>query len=111
MSVVSPMKEQRIAALKEMLASNPDDAFALYGLALEYKSSGDLEEAQPLLEKSLRVEPDQVYAYYQLGEVFIGLDEPESASKVIQSGIQVALKAGDAKAVNELQALLMSVED
>src|ERR1700748_1181859 len=42
----------RIAMLKEILAQNPNDAFARYGLAMEHANQGDtataLEEFQPL---------------------------------------------------------------
>ena len=105
------MNEQRFEALKIMLNDNPNDPFALYGLALEYKSDGDLDSAKPLLEKSIQVDPTQIYAYYQLAEVLIGLDEIDSAIDILQQGIEVAEDARDSKAIHELEALLMMVED
>ena len=105
------MNTHRVDALKKMLSEDPNDPFALYGLALEYKSGGDLDAAQPLLEKSLQIDPKQVFAYYQLAEVLIGNDDLELAIDTLQRGIQVAQEAKDAKAVNELEALLMMIED
>ena len=37
--------ESRVAALKELLTVNPDDAFARYALGLEYSGSGDTDAA------------------------------------------------------------------
>jgi len=38
----------RIALLTEVLAQNPTDAFARYGLALEYSNSGEVDRARDL---------------------------------------------------------------
>ena len=35
----------RIAALNEVLTENPKDAFARYGLAMEYSKQGDFDRA------------------------------------------------------------------
>ena len=35
----------RIALLTEVLSQNPTDAFARYGLAMEYSNSGEVERA------------------------------------------------------------------
>ena len=35
----------RIAALNEVLTENPKDAFARYGLAIEYSKQGDFDRA------------------------------------------------------------------
>ena len=105
------MNKDRVDALKNMLNEDPNDPFALYGLALEYKSVGDLDAAQPLLEKSIQIDPKQIFAYYQLAEVLIGNDEIELAMDTLQRGIQVAQEANDVKAINELEALLMMIEE
>ena len=105
------MNKQRVAVLKDMLSDEPDDTFALYGLALEYKSAGDLEAAQPLLVQALTIDPHHLYTYYQLGEILIGLDEIDEAIMILQRGIQEAEVQQDAKAIHELDALLMTIED
>ena len=103
------MREQRIKALQEMLSSDPDDEFALYGLALEYKADGRLEDALPLLEKAAAQPDPQVYTFYQLGEVLIALAEEDDAITALEQGLARASASGDAKAVNEFAALLGTV--
>ena len=103
------MNEARRDALRHMLAADPEDAFALYGLALEHKVVGELELAEPLLRRLLEVDPDQLYGYYQLGEVLLADARPGEAEPVLTEGVRRARAAGDLKAKDELQALLDQV--
>ena len=105
------MREIRIKALQEMLDLNDSDGFALYGLALEYKADGRLEDALPLLERAVALQEPQVYAFYQLGEVLLGLGEHEQALSRIDVGIEHAKAAQDLKAVRELGELRQTVSD
>jgi tetratricopeptide (TPR) repeat protein len=107
---VTPMREQRIEALKAMLVADPADGFALYGLALEYKAEGRLEEALPLLEHASILEEPQLYTFYQLGEVLIGLGEEDDAVSALEEGLRRCQEAGDSKAANEFAALLSTVD-
>jgi len=96
----------RLEALQQMLVSDPDDAFALYGLALELKVMGRSDESEPLLRRLLEIEPNQLYGYYQLGEVLLSDGENEAAEEILEAGVARAVAAGDQKALNELRALL-----
>ena len=44
--------------LNEILAQNPSDAFARYGLAMEFSKSGEVEEALAEFKKLLDAHPD-----------------------------------------------------
>ncbi len=104
--MVDQARQLRLTALREMLTTNPDDAFALYGLAVELKVMGDLEGAEPLLRRLLKVAPTELYGYYQLGEVLLADGENDDAAGVLRLGGSQARLAGDGKALNEWQALL-----
>ena len=99
------MREQRINALKAMLDETPLDPFALDGVALEYKSAGDLAAALPLLETATALPHPEVYAFYQQGEVLMGLGELSDAANILEQGLDVAREKGEAKAIRELQEL------
>ena len=101
----------RIDALKSMLDADPKDPFALYGLALEYKAMGDIEDAIELLQKALEGEDPEVYIYYQLGELFYDLDELESALESLDTGIEYAKKINHMKALGEIQGLRDHIAD
>ncbi|MFN3202470.1 MAG: tetratricopeptide repeat protein [Bradymonadia bacterium] len=106
-----PARDRRITALQQMLAEQPEDEFALYALALEYKNGGEdhWDEAEALFEKLLKVQPDQLYGWYQLGDLRIGDGRPDEAREALEAGLERAEALGDAKAAGELQALLDQV--
>src|SRR6476660_7656544 len=48
----------RVAMLTEILSENPSDAFARYGLAMEYSNQGDVDRAMEEFRKLLETHPD-----------------------------------------------------
>ncbi len=98
-------RAQRVAALEGMLAQDPDDGFALYGLAMERKADDALEAAEPLLRRLLKLEPGHHYAYFQLGELLIADGREDEAEAVLDAGIERARQDGASKALGELVAL------
>ncbi|MCA9544536.1 MAG: tetratricopeptide repeat protein [Myxococcales bacterium] len=99
------MNADRAAALRAMLDEDPEDAFALYGLAMEHKAGDDLEAAEALLRRVLAVQPTHLYGHYQLAEVLLADLRPDEAAEVLDAGIEHARGARDGKALSELQAL------
>ena len=100
------IQKARRQALEEMLATSPNDTFALYGLALEYKAQGALEEACQNLRRTIGLEPTHLYAYYQLGEILISMGDDDAAQDILSRGANAARDMGDAKALGEMNALL-----
>lgn len=99
-------RAERIAALEGMLAADPDDTFALYGLALEHKAEDDHAAAEPLLRRLITIDPGHHYGYYQLGEVLIATDRLDEAEALLAAGAARARDDGELKAAGELLALL-----
>ena len=48
----------RLEVLTNMVAQNPNDSFARYGLAMEYANSGDLENAIQAYQALLSVKEE-----------------------------------------------------
>jgi Tfp pilus assembly protein PilF len=94
----------RIAKLKEFLASNPDDSFVQHALALEYVKSGDDAEARKLFENILSSDENYIGSYYHLGKLLERNDEKESAIQWYERGMLKAKENGDMHAYNELMA-------
>lgn len=95
--------------LQQMLQDSPDDAFLLYGLAMEHQSSEEWDDALATLDRVVTVDPDYVPAYFQKGQILARLERTEEARSSLQSGIAVARKVGDDHAVGEMTEFLQGL--
>ncbi|MCW5963323.1 MAG: tetratricopeptide repeat protein [Bryobacterales bacterium] len=98
------MTANRLEIIQQMLAQKPNDTFLLYGLANEYKNTGDLPRAIEIYNQLLEGNPDYVAAYYHCGQAQEKAGNEEAAAAVYDKGIAVARRLGDAHALSELQA-------
>jgi predicted Zn-dependent protease len=96
----------RIEALTEMLSQDPANAFARYGLAMEYSNSGQLERALQEFHQLLAAHPDYTAGYFMAAQTLAKGDRQEDAAKMLRDGIVVAAKKGDTHAQAEMQAML-----
>jgi tetratricopeptide (TPR) repeat protein len=96
----------RIAMLTEILAANPDDAFARYGMALEYSKAGQtdraLEEFKILLEKN----PDYTPGYFMAAQTLATAGRIDEAKRMLVDGISSARRTGNQHAQSEMTAML-----
>jgi len=96
----------RLEVLKSMLAQNPNDSFARYGLAMEYANSGDLESALGEYRALLAANPNYSAAYYHGGQALEKLGRREDARALYQQGIEATTRIGDLHTRSEIQAAL-----
>ncbi len=96
----------RIAALKQVLAENPNDAFARYGLAMEYSKAGDVAGALAEFQAILEHNPEYVPAYQMAGQMLVSAGRIEEGAKMFQNGIARARAAGNQHAASEMQGML-----
>ena len=101
-----PRRAARMEGLRAMLEADPDDAFALYGLALEQRAEDEVEAAEALLRRLLVVEPGHLYGYFQLGELLLDEGRPDEAAPLLREGVQRAEAVADGKAAREIGGLL-----
>ena len=92
--------------LKAMVAQNPADAFARYGLAMELMKSGELESAVTEFRALLEHNPNYAAGYFHGGQVLEKLGDVENARAFYEKGIEVTSRTGDQHARSELQAAL-----
>ena len=59
----------RIAVLTEILAANPEDSFARYGLAMEYSKAGQIEQAFQEFKTLIGKNPDYTPAYFMAAQM------------------------------------------
>lgn len=89
-----------------MLAQDPNNTFARYGLAMEFLNTGRAEEAVQSFEKLLEVNPDYAAAYFHGGRALETLGRLDEARSLYQRGIEVTTRTGDGHTRSELQAAL-----
>jgi tetratricopeptide (TPR) repeat protein len=95
---------------KEMLASfiqqRPEDPFPRYGLAMEHKNAGELDEAWRLFAHLIETHRDYTAAYLHAGNTLVALGRRDEARDVYQRGIEACVRKGDGHARGELEGAL-----
>jgi len=96
----------RLAMLNEILAQNPNDAFARYGLAMEYSKSGQVERALEEFAKLLSTHPDYTAGYFMAAQTLVTANRVDEAKKKLVEGIASARRSGNTHAQSEMTAML-----
>lgn len=99
----------RIATFKSFIARAPDDPFPRYGLAMEYRSRGDLATAWTAFSELLEQFPDYVATYLMAGGTLSALGRRDEAADIYRRGIEVATRRGDPHARGELETALNEI--
>jgi tetratricopeptide (TPR) repeat protein len=97
------LESQRLEILKQLLAENPANTFARYGLAMERIKTGDLDGAVAEFEAVLESDPKYSAAYYHGGQTLEKLGRLDQARDLYRRGIDATR---DPHALGELQAAL-----
>ena len=100
------MSTNRIEVLTAMVAQNPADAFARYGLAMELVKTGQLDTAVAEFRALLEHNPNYAAAYFHGGQVLEKLGDVQQARAFYEKGVEVTGRTGDQHARSELQAAL-----
>lgn len=100
------MATNRLDILKEMLAQDPNNAFARYGLAMEYANTGAPEQAVAEFEALLTQDASYVAAYYHGGQALEKLGRLEEAKATYEKGIEASTRKGDLHTRAEIEAVL-----
>jgi len=96
----------RIAMLTEILEQNPEDAFARYGLAMEYSKAGDVERALQEFKTLLEKHPDYTVGYFMAAQMLATADRTDEAKQWLVDGIASAVRTGNQHAQSEMTAMM-----
>lgn len=100
------MADNRIEMLSQFLTDYPNDAFARYGLAMEYSKSGDLNTALKEFGRLLQTHPDYTAGYFMAAQTLAKAGRNDEAKQFLQNGIAAAARTGNNHAQGEMQAML-----
>ena len=100
------MSSTRLETLKGLAEANPSDSFVRYGLAMEYRNTGDLESAVREFRGLIERDPNYAAAYFHGGQTLEKLGRNEEAATIYREGLEAAERKGDRHTRDEIQAAL-----
>lgn len=95
----------KFAALQEILAMDPGNAFARYGLAMEHIAQGNPEAALREFDVLIGHSPDYVPAYQISAQTLHAMGRDDDALVRLDEGIAVAQRIGNHHALAEMSAM------
>lgn len=98
--------ESRVAALRDILKENPDDAFARYALGLEYSGAGDTDAALSEFDQLLAAHPNYTNGYFMAAQVLDRAGRLDQATAMLLKGMESARQANNRHALSEMEAML-----
>ena len=104
------MSSPRLERLKQLVAKNPEGAFARYGLAMEYKSLRQWDRAVRTFEELFARHPGYIPGFLHFGSVLLERGLPEEAAAVFRRGIQACQDPADLHAREELEQALSQLD-
>lgn len=100
----------KVASLKEILEQDPKNAFARYGLAMEYAGRGETETALAEFDRLLADHPEYAAGYFMAAQTLAKARRVAEAKTRLTEGIACARAAGNQHAAREMQAMLDDLE-
>ena len=98
--------EERVARLRGLLASDPDDKLSWFSLGRALLELGRHEEAQDPLRRALGLDPAYTAAQRDLGRALLASGEAAEAARILEAGAPVAEAAGDLQTAREMRVFL-----
>lgn len=96
---------KRLAYLEKLTSEGSTDPFAWYGLALEYKTLGRVDDALRTFEALRAKSPDYVPMYLMCGQMLADAGR-DGGRAWLEAGVAAARAKHDTHALGELEAAL-----
>jgi predicted Zn-dependent protease len=100
----------KVASLKEILEHDPKNAFARYGLAMEYAGHGESAAAMTEFDRLLADHPEYTAGYFMAAQTLAKAGREAEARQKLVDGIACARRTGNQHAQREMQAMLDDME-
>lgn len=96
----------KIAGLKEILALDPKNSFARYGIAVELANRGEVDAAMGEFNQLLKGDPDYTAGYFMAAQTLSKAGRTGEAVDRLKEGINCAARTGNRHALSEMQGML-----
>jgi len=103
-------EQHKIEQLKTLLARDPNDEVALFGLGKAYLKVKNYEEAIRALERCIQVKPDYSAAYQAITVALYKAGQIDRSIEVGRKGIEISQAKGDLMVTKQLQHFLGQIE-
>jgi predicted Zn-dependent protease len=100
----------KVAGLREILALDPKNSFARYGIAMELANQGETNAAISEFDTLLAADPDYTAGYFMSAQTLVGAGRKPEAIERLRAGIACAARSGNSHALNEMQTMLGEIE-
>lgn len=100
----------KLAGLREILALDPKNSFARYGIAMELANQGETNAAISEFDTLLATDPDYTAGYFMSAQTLAGAGRKPEAIERLRAGIACAARSGNSHALNEMQTMLSEIE-
>jgi tetratricopeptide (TPR) repeat protein len=100
----------KIAGLREILALDPKNSFARYGIAVELANRGEIDAAMGEFDKLLLIDPDYTAGYFMSAQTLAKEGRSAEAVSRLRSGISCAARTDNRHALSEMQSMLDELE-
>ncbi|MEZ5940511.1 MAG: tetratricopeptide repeat protein [Planctomycetaceae bacterium] len=102
-------EETRLQKIESQLAQSPDDPFLNYCQALELGKAGQVDAARAAFQRVQTLDPKDVAAFFQEGQLLARVGQTDAAREVLQTGMARARETGNSHALGEMNAFLESL--
>jgi predicted Zn-dependent protease len=99
-------KMDKIAGLREILALDPKNSFARYGIAMELAKGGETAAALAEFDALLANDPDYTAGYFMAAQTLAAAGRTAEAVERLKAGVGSAARSGNQHALSEMQAML-----
>jgi predicted Zn-dependent protease len=100
----------KIAGLKEILALDPGNSFARYGIAMELASRGETTAALTEFDTLLENDPNYTQGYFMAAQTLARAGKKPEAIEKLKAGIDCASREGNSHATSEMEAMIRDLE-
>ena len=100
----------RLQMLKDLIAQDPNNQLARYGLGMEYSGKGQADAAVSEFKKLVEINPDYANAYFMAAQTLAKAERADEAKQLLRQGITAAARTGNNHAQSEMQAFLDELE-
>jgi predicted Zn-dependent protease len=97
---------KRLLFLEQAVKSGTADSFAYYGLGMEYRKDGRVEDSLAIFVALRARDAGYLPMYLMVGQMLTEADRKTDAIEWLEAGIALARERSDMKALGELESAL-----